>query len=276
MKKKIDKRTVSIGITAFCILLLLIYQILGAEGIFGEIPDDTLKNMVDLTVTRAIGSAVFVTILIYLGYRVVKPSASGFGRALLFSLPAFLVVINNLPIYPLVTGLAAVTSSPSRIALLAAECLFVGLFEETCFRGVVLLGFLEKRRATVSGRFWAIVLSSAVFGLIHAVNLFFGSGPIAVLMQIGYSFLIGAMCSVVLMKTSNIWLCVVLHALFNFCGALVPDCGEGTVWEPITITVTVIIAVLTTVYMIAAFLRLKSEELDKIYEKPKEKTDERN
>lgn len=265
MKKTINKRAVSIGITMFCILLLLIYQILGAEGIFGDISDDTLKNMIDLTVTRAIGSAVFITILIYLGYRVVRPSASGFGRALLFSLPAFAVVINNLPIYPLASGLAAVTAPAWRIALLAAECFFVGLFEETCFRGVVLLGFLEKRRATVSGRFWAIVLSSAVFGLIHAVNLFFGSSPIAVLMQIGYSFLIGAMCSVVLMRTSNIWLCVVLHALFNFCGALVPDCGSGTIWEPITITVTVIIAVLTTAYMVVAFLRLKNEELEQIY-----------
>lgn len=276
MKKKIDKRKLGITITAFCVLLLLIYEILGAERIFGEMNDATLKNTVDLTVTRAIGSAVFLTILIYLGYRVIKPIGRGFARALLFCLPAFAVAVNNLPIYPLISGLARVTAAPWRVVLLAAECLFVGLFEEACFRGVVFLGFLEKRRATTSGRFWAIILSSAVFGLVHAVNLFFGAGPIAVLMQIGYSFLIGAMCSVVLMKTANIWLCVALHSIFNFCGALVPDCGAGTIWEPITITVTVIIAVLTTIYMTVAFFRLESEELEKIYEKPKEKTDERN
>ena len=264
MKKKIDKRKLGIGITALCVLLLLIYEILGAERIFGEINDVTLKNTVDLTVTRAIGSAVFVTILIYLGYRVIKPFGKGFWRALLFSLPAFAVAVNNLPIYPLISGLARVTAPPWRIALLAAECLFVGLFEEACFRGVVFLGFLEKRRATTLGRFWAIVLSSAVFGLVHLVNIFFSS-PIAVLMQIGYSFLIGAMCSVVLMKTANIWLCVALHSIFNFCGALVPDCGVGTIWEPITITITVIIAVLTTIYMTVAFFRLKSDELERIY-----------
>lgn len=276
MKKKIDKRKLGIVITAFCVLLLLLYEILGAERIFGGISDLTLKNTIDLTVTRAIGSAVFLTILIYLGYRVMNPLGKGVARSLLFCLPAFAVAVNNLPIYPLIVGRATVDAPAWRILLLAAECLFVGLFEEACFRGVVFLGFLEKRRSTTSGRFWAIVLSSAVFGLVHAVNLFFGAGPIAVILQIGYSFLIGAMCSVVLMKTANIWICVALHSIFNFCGALVPDCGEGTIFEPITITVTVIIAVLTTIYMTVAFFRLGSEELEKIYEKPKERTDERN
>jgi len=276
LKKKIDKRKLGIVITAFCVLLLLLYEILGAERIFGEISDLTLKNTIDLTVTRAIGSAVFLTILIYLGYRVMNPLGKGMARYLLFCLPAFAVAVNNLPIYPLIVGRATVDAPARRILLLAAECLFVGLFEEACFRGVVFLGFLEKRRATTSGRFWAIILSSAVFGLVHAVNLFFGAGPIAVILQIGYSFLIGAMCSVVLMKTANIWICVALHSIFNFCGALVPDCGEGTIFEPITITVTVIIAVLTTIYMTVAFFRLGSEELEKIYVKPKERTDERN
>lgn len=275
MKKKIDKRKLGIVITAFCVLLLLLYEILGAERIFGEISDLTLKNTIDLTVTRAIGSAVFLTILIYLGYRVMNPLGKGMARSLLFCLPAFAVAVNNLPIYPLIVGRATVDAPTWRILLLAAECLFVGLFEEACFRGVVLLGLLEKRRKTLKGRFWAIVLSSAVFGIVHLVNIFFSS-PIAVILQIGYSFLIGAMCSVVLMKTANIWICVALHSIFNFCGALVPDCGEGTIFEPITITVTVIIAVLTTIYMTVAFFRLGSEELEKIYENPKESTDERN
>lgn len=264
MKKRINKRALGIAVTVFCIVLLLIYQILGAERIFGEMPDAVLKNTVDLTLTRAIGGAVFVTILIYLGYRVMRPLGRGFWKDLLFCLPAFAVALNNLPIYPLLSGRAIVDAAPWRILLLAAECLFVGLFEESCFRGVVLLGFLEKRRGTLKGRFWAIILSSAVFGLVHLVNIFFSS-PIAVLLQIGYSFLIGAMCSVVLMKTANIWLCVAIHAIFNFCGALVPDCGSGTIFEPITITVTVIIAVATTVYMTVAFFRMRSEELDRIY-----------
>ena len=99
----------------------------------------------------------------------------------------------------------------------------------------------------------------------HLVNILLGSSPGAVIMQIGYSFLIGAMCSVVLLKTANLWLCVILHSVFNFCGALVPRCGEGIIWEPFTVTLTVIIAIATTVYMVLEFLKIKTEECDRIY-----------
>lgn len=266
MKTKLNKRTVSIAITVVLVILMLTYQMLLADAIFGDTGDEKLASSVEMIVTRALGGGVFVTIITYLGYKIMNPVKKPFWRSLVFCLPAFCVVINNLPIYPLISGMAQVTSPLWRVAVLAIECLMVGFFEETCFRGVVLLGFLEKKRDTTLGRFLAIILSSAVFGIVHLVNILLGSSPIAVLMQIGYSFLIGAMCSVVLMKTANIWLCVILHALFNFCGAIVPNCGEGTVWEPFTITITVIIAVATTVYMVLSFLKIKNEEVNRIFE----------
>ncbi|MBQ8408796.1 MAG: CPBP family intramembrane metalloprotease [Clostridia bacterium] len=259
------KRKICILITVVSVLLLLLCEFFGVEKLFGEIDDPAVQDLVEMTLTRAIGGVIFITLLIYLGYKVMNPFRKPFGRAILFALPAIAVVVNNLPIYPLLSGIATVNSPSWMVWLLFAECFCVGLFEETCFRGVVLLGFLEKRRTTKKGQFWSIVLSSAVFGAVHFVNVFFGASPVAVLMQIGYSFLIGAMCSVVLLKTANLWLCVILHAVFNFCGAVVPTCGEGTIWEPITITITVILAVATTVYMVIAFLRMRSEELDRIY-----------
>ena len=126
---------------------------------------------------------------------------------------------------------------------------------------------MEKRRDTKLRQLYAILLSSAVFGGIHLVNLFLGASPVAVLMQIGYSFLIGAMCSVILLKTANIWLCVILHAVFDFCGALVPTLGQGIIWEPLTITLTAVIAVATTVFYTVAFIRIRSEEIARIYNK---------
>lgn len=234
--------------------------------ILGGGADKALVESLGVSVSRALGSVVFLTILVYLGYKVLDPLKKPFFRSLLFCLPAFCVVINNLPIYPLASGLASVTAPWWRVLILALECFMVGLLEETCFRGMVLLGFLRKRRGTVLGRFLSIIFSSAVFGVVHLVNVFLGASPGAVLMQIGYSFLIGAMCSVVLMKTANIWLCVLLHAVFNFCGALVPRCGVGTIWEPITVTVTVLISVAVTAYMLLMFFKLKTHELDRIYQ----------
>lgn len=265
LKIKLNKRKICIAITVAFVILMLAYQLFIADLIFGNSDDEELITSVEMIVTRALGGGVFITIIIYLGYKILNPARKPFWRSLLFCLPAFCVVINNLPIYPLASGIAQVTSPIWRVAVLATECLMVGFFEETCFRGVFLIGFLEKRRDTALGRFLAIVFSSAVFGAVHLVNILLGSSPIAVIMQIGYSFLIGAMCSVVLMKTANLWLCVILHATFNFCGALVPSCGEGTVWDPFTITITVIIAVATTVYMTLSFLKIKTDEVDRIY-----------
>jgi hypothetical protein len=88
-----------------------------------------------------------------------------------------------------------------------------------------------------------------------------------VLLQIGYSFLIGAMCSVVLIRTANIWLCVLLHAIFNFTGALVPICGGGVIWDAPTVIITAVIAVAVTVYMVILFIKTPNDAMDEIYGK---------
>ncbi len=261
---------VCLSLTLLAMLLLLVYEFFVRAALVEGLADAKMRTVADMTVTRALASLAFLPILIYLGYRVMDPLRKPFGKSLLYALPAIAVVINNLPIYPLLTGQARVTAPLPHILLLAAECFFIGLFEEVCFRGVVFLGFLEKRRGSLWGRFWSIILTAAVFGVIHLINLFFGASPLAVLMQIGYSFLIGAMCAVILLKSANIWLCVLLHAVFDFCGSLIPTCGEGRIWEPVTVTMTVVIAVAATVILTVIFFRIKREEIDRIYMENKE------
>ncbi len=252
--------------TAFFGTLLLAYEFF-RKDLLARLNDERIFRLIDGSVTRALASFAFLAILFYLGYRVLHPFARPFFKSILFSLPAIAVVINNLPIYPLLSGKAYVTGSFGQIMLLFAECFFIGLFEETCFRGIVLLGFLEKRRGSVRGRFISVLLTSAVFGLVHIFNLFMGADILSVILQIGYSTLIGCMCSVILMKSANLWLCVMLHAIFDFCGALVPTFGEGIIWDGFTVTLTVILAVLTTAYLTAAFFKIQECELDRIYKK---------
>jgi hypothetical protein len=45
----------------------------------------------------------------------------------------------------------------------------------------------------------------------------------------------------------------------------VPTLGGGSWWDIPTIVFTVLLAVATTVYMIALFARIKPEEIDRIY-----------
>lgn len=264
------KRYICLGITLLCAALLLAYEIVGAERIFGD-ADKAVTDLAGMALTRLLGGIAFISVLINFGYRVLKPFRRPFLRSLLITLPAFAVVINNLPIIPLIKGTAHIDSPAWKILLLLAECFAVAFFEETAFRGVVLLGFAEKRRGSVKGLFVSIVLSSAVFGAVHLLNVF-TSSPVAVILQIGYSFLIGAMCSVVLIRTADLWLCVILHAVFNFTGALVPTCGGGEVWDAPTVILTALIAVAVTVYMVVLFIRTPIDATDAIYGKKRENT----
>lgn len=229
--------------------------------------DEILQKLMTMTITRMVGAVVFIAVLLTLGYRVFNPIRKPFGKSLAFCIPAFLVVVNNMPILSMILGNAKLVHTEwYYMAWFAAECLAIGLFEETAFRGVALLLLAEKRRQTTKGLFVSILLSSAVFGVVHLANILMGASPGAVILQIGYSFLIGAMCSVVLFKTANLWLCVLLHAIYDFSGNLMPTLGSGEWWDTPTIVFTAILAVFTTVYMVVAFVRMKPAEVERIYQ----------
>ncbi len=257
--KRLTKRQICLGVAITGIALLLLYELFGKPMTVGM--SETLGYLVDMTVTRFVGGVIFTAMLINLDFRVLNPIKRPFWRSVLLCLPPLAVAINNFPFSQVIRGGAVIDSPWWMIALLALECFAIGFFEETAFRGVVFLGILKKRPTSKKWTFCSILLSSAVFGLIHIINLYHSS-PLAVIMQIGYSFLIGAMCSVVLMRTANIWLCVILHGLFNFCGAVVPTCGHGELWDTFTVVLTASIAVLVTVYMIFIFFSADSRILD--------------
>ena len=40
-------------------------------------------------------------------------------------------------------------------------------------------------------------------------------------LQVGYTFLIGAMCGIITVKTGNVLLSATAHIVYNFCGMLI-------------------------------------------------------
>ncbi|MBQ9780060.1 MAG: CPBP family intramembrane metalloprotease [Clostridia bacterium] len=263
-KKNGVSRKVAMGLTLVGMAVLLWFEV--AKPVLSD--DETLQRLYTMVITRGVGAVVFFAILINLGYRVLNPVRKPLGKALLFCIPAALVVVNNMPILSMIWGDAYfVHGEPRYILWFSLECLAIGLFEEAAFRGVALLLIAEKRRTTKKGLFMSIVLSSAVFGVIHLANILAGASPGAVILQIGYSFLIGAMCSVVLFKTGNLWLCIILHAVYDFSGNLMPTLGAGTWWDTPTVIFTVILAVFTTVFYVVAFVKLDPKETERLYQK---------
>ena len=235
--------------------------------------DEVLQPMISMTVTRLIGAAVFLAILIYNGYRVLDPFRKPAGKQLAVFLPALLVVLNNLPFIPYLKGqVTMVHTAPVYWIWFSLESLAIGLFEEFAFRGVILLMFAEKRHDTRTDLFVCILLTSAVFGGVHLLNVLAGSGIVPVLQQIAYSFLIGAMCAVVLYKSANIWLCVLLHALFDFNGEVFHTLGVCPGWwdDLPTVILTFVLAAAVGAYMCVVMWKTDPHELDCIYQTEKE------
>ena len=230
---------------------------------------EVMNPMINMTITRGIGALVFLGLLLSEGYRILNPFEKPFWRSLLFAIPPFLVAVNNAPLYCLFFGDGRmIHGEPWYWVMFILECLAIGLFEEFAFRGVIFLMLAEKRHTTRKGLFVSLMLTSAIFGAVHLVNLATGADPGAVILQIGYSFLIGAMCSVVLLKTRNVWLCVLLHAVYDFGGKIIPTLFKGTMWDTPTVIVTAVLAVLTAAYLIRQFFVLDLNEVEKIYKKP--------
>ena len=259
MKLKIDRKVavavlaVSIAVMAFLEYFPISYS-----------ADDNLSDIIRMTLTRGVGSVAFSILLIYLGYNV--HNMCRLGRQILFALPCLAVVINNLPIFALISGSAQVTSPASHVVWFVLQCIFIGIFEETVFRGAVFLIILEKRRYTSKQIFWSTVFSSAIFGGIHLINLLSGAGVGPTVLQVGYSFLIGGMCAVVLLKTRNIWLCALLHAVYDVCGLLLPTLGQGSWWDTGTVIFTALLAIATAVYIVVALWRIKPQDISPIFE----------
>ena len=259
-----DKRKICLSVALAAMILLLVCEMVGVARIFGVEESSRLALSLEMILTRFLGGAAFLAMLIHLGYKVLNPIRSPFLRSLLISLPAFVIAVNNFPFHAVITGGARVNEGAPMVLLLLAECMMVGFFEEIAFRGVIFLGILKKNPEDKRWAFISIALSSVVFGLVHLVNLLENS-PSAVFLQMGYSALIGAMCAVILLKTANIWLCVLIHGLYNFAGAVIPRLGEGVIWDTFTVVLTVIVSLAVLAYMIVLFLKGKTRTTKEIY-----------
>ncbi|MBR5364780.1 MAG: CPBP family intramembrane metalloprotease [Clostridia bacterium] len=219
--------------------------------------------MAETILTRLIGAAVFVVLICRMGYGVLGSPDLRRHRAV--PLLSLLVAVNNFPWIGLFTGRARIDASVGTILLFACECIAVGLFEELAFRGFLLPYCLMLTRGRRHAVLLAAVLSSSVFALVHLVNLFSGASPGAVVMQIGYSFLIGGMCACVLLASRSVWPCAAIHAVYNFCGTVVPRLGEGNGWDPVTITLTVLLGIFTASVLLRFLWKTDERETDFLF-----------
>ena len=261
-KKKFDKM---LFVTLIGFLVLLLIEVFQAS-IFG---DGLIGGFLYSITTRYLGSILCILIIYKYSAKRILYNLPKADSLLLFGV-CMVIAVNNFPFLAYIRGDAYISEGILEIILFAVMCLGVGLFEELAFRGCVFTLILRNKRSSRADVFWSIVLSSAVFGVIHLTNLFAGASFGSVFLQIGYSFLIGAMCSVVLIKTGNVFCCAIIHAVYNFAGTVIPTLGGGDMLNVPTVIITAIIALAVATYIVIELVRFDVRSLDLIFEEEQE------
>ena len=107
------------------------------------------------------------------------------------------------------------------IAIVLFNTLLVGFSEETMFRGILFRAF-EERMAV-----WpAIILTSALFGAVHLLNVFTtGELFMAAVQSLGAA-LSGLVFIAIMLRTGSIWPAIVYHGLWD-CGLFMFGVSPG-------------------------------------------------
>ena len=145
-----------------------------------------------------------------------------------YVIPCLIICFNNFPSWAYFTGNAQLARGGwMDVLLFGGYCLSVGVFEELVFRGIVFSLVASLFPQSKKGLIKTVICSSAIFAIVHFVNLFYGAGIVATLMQVGYSFLTGGLFAFALIKTENVLIPAILHAIYNFCGLICTKQGLG-------------------------------------------------
>ncbi len=225
------------------------------------IPDENHDLIANVIITRTAAAVFFLTVLLETDAKVAsRRPANEYLKSLILVIPALLVAVNNLPIISLATGRCFVTDTWVWVVLFAAEHIAVAAFEEIAFRGVLFPYYLKKCKTRLQV-FACIAITSCIFGLYHLFNLISGAGFGAVIRQVGYSALIGAMCATCMLITGDILVPILLHAVYNFCGMLIDTVGGGEMWDVPTIVITCVLGVAVFGFYLGVFLKKKTFRL---------------
>ena len=235
-----------------------------------KILDDALANKLLCGFIARIGlSLLFGWMLYQYGGRKFILFDRRFPKYLLWSLPCIMVGLVNFPVTALINGQVEIVRT-DLLGIYALYVISVALLEELIFRGVLLIIVSDYLRKSKHKFIFTALICAGIFSLFHLTNLFAGMNIGYVLLQCLYTFLIGGMLIITMFKTKNIWLCVLVHAIFDFGGLLtsVYVKEEGTIssiaigdpWmSPVFWILTIVMGVLCAGHCVYTLLKFEKD-----------------
>jgi membrane protease YdiL (CAAX protease family) len=108
-------------------------------------------------------------------------------------------------------------AQPYQLILFLGFVLSVGIVEELFFRGMIFPLCINAFKNLKSPILLGAILSGSLFGLVHFVNLFNQPGNVAgIVSQAFFALSIGIFFSGLMVRTENIFIPVLIHAMVNF------------------------------------------------------------
>lgn len=139
--------------------------------------------------------------------------------------------------------------------------LAIAVSEEWLFRGLILHTLSKARKDHL---WWAVTVSSVIFGLRHFLNLIVKPDTIvSTTGQVCFTFMAGFYLCAVYLRTGNLWICVFIHFLEDFFTgfwAVVSTSGAAAQTIDGDIMSTVLLVAVHSVYVIFGIFMLKGND----------------
>lgn len=183
-------------------------------------------------------------------------------KKLLFVLPIFIIAINNFPFFSYFNGNFTILVEDFQIGYLLAVLMIV-ISEEVVFRGIVFPLLLIKLKNDKHRYIKSLILSALIFAFVHIFNIFAGGNVVYNLLQVLYSFAIGAVLSFLMVKTGNILVPILIHYVYNLGGMLSTfSLTYGYVFSTGQIILTAVVAVILGLILVYFIIfKTKEEEI---------------
>ncbi|GKX65698.1 CPBP family intramembrane glutamic endopeptidase [Inconstantimicrobium mannanitabidum] len=215
---------------------------------------DLMTNYTVGTIVRLIGVVTCFIFMKIIG--ITKEFKWSFNRKYIaFSWLFFIYIILNFELIDISSNMIF------PIIMMIISCLFVGLYEEIVFRGLILSLVLKHWGETKKGVYFSVIFSSSAFGLMHLINLFDGANVISVVAQVFYATIIGIFFSALLLRTNNnlLW-CALLHAIYDIASGFedfIPKSAHGASNNVDILPVLINLAEFTPLLILGLFLLRK-------------------
>ena len=222
MWQRINKFVYSHTVLSTVLISMLFVFLIAALGI-------SILNMelTALLVLFTVGQLLLTTLIIWFMRRLQVFSlddfkTKGMGKGFLLAWVGLVIpIIQFIYVFLETPSDALITPNPLLLIIVILHPLVgTGLFEEVLYRGLILKILLKKMGHSKRGIIKSCIISSAIFGLLHAVNIFAYDTILPVIGQIIVAFAIGFFLAVVFLRTGRLWIPIILHAILNLSGQI--------------------------------------------------------